>query len=82
MRIANIITVTHDNSVTRLVVVADAAAELVQGVLKTLGHDVELGLGDVPERDRYELERLNGLLEDVHAYLSQGGINIPKPPKL
>ena len=66
MKIVNILTVTHDNSVTRLVVVADDEAERVLGILKALGHDAELGLGDVPERDRYELERLNALLDEVY----------------
>ena len=83
MSIANILTVVHDNSVTRIVVVSDRACEEFLGILRTLGHEVEQGLGDIPVRDRAETERLNALLDDVYNYITEkSGIIIPKPPKL
>jgi hypothetical protein len=78
----NILTVIHDNSVTRLGIVDDSAAQATVEVLRTLGHEVEAGFGDVPDRGRYELERLNGILDDIYNYLLEKnlGITIPKPP--
>lgn len=82
MKFANILTVTHDNSVTRIAVVSDRAAGEFLSVLRTLGHEVEQGLGDVPERDKPERERLNALLDDVYNHiLEKSGISIPKPPR-
>jgi hypothetical protein len=85
MKIVHILTVIHDNSVTRLGIAdlktACATLEILEDVL---GHEVEFGQGDMPERDRYELDRLNALLDDVYNYFlsTKLGINIPKPPKL
>jgi hypothetical protein len=82
MKIVNILTVIHDNSVTRLGIVDLKAACAVLEILEdVLGHEVEFGQGDMPERDRNELDRLNALLEDVHNHLLlKTGIDIPKPP--
>jgi hypothetical protein len=81
----NILTVIHDNSVTRLGIVDLSAATATLAILEdVLGHEVEFGQGDAPERDRYERERLNALLDDIYNHLlsTKLGINIPKPPKL
>lgn len=81
MKILNILTVIHDNSITRLGIVSDPSAKLATSVLRTLGHEVEVGLGDLPERDRVELERLNALLDDIYNHVTKKmGINIPRPP--
>ncbi len=83
MKIVNILTVVHDNTVTRLGIADLSAACATLEILETLGHEVEFGQGDVPERDRYERERLNGLLDDIYNHLTTKlGINIPKPPKI
>jgi hypothetical protein len=81
----NILTVIHDNTVTRLGIVDLKAACATLAILEdVLGHEVEFGQGDMPERDRYERERLNALLDDIYNHLlsTKLGINIPKPPKL
>ena len=81
----NILTVIHDNSVTRLGIVDLRAACATLKILEdVLGHEVEFGQGDMPERDRPERERLNALLDDIynHFLSTKLGINIPKPPKL
>jgi hypothetical protein len=81
MKILNILTVVHDNSITRLCIASDAAADLTQSVLETLGHVVEVGFGDVPQRDRVEMERLNALLDDIYNHVTvKMGIKIPRPP--
>ncbi len=83
MAILNILTVIHDNTVTRLAIADLSAATATLAILEdVLGHEVEFGKGDMPERDRPELERLNALLDDIYNHLLlKTGIDIPKPPR-
>jgi len=75
--------VNEDDSLTRLVIGDLSAAAATVEILETLGHPVEFGQGDPPERDRDELDRLNVVLDEIYNHLlsTKMGIDIPKPPR-